>query len=110
MIVLCLIIAFSSCDKDAPDSIVGTTWISIENYTSTTLYFKSESICVLQYNEYVDAAHEHAMSKNTTEHTYTYDPPTVSIVVYGGITTGIIKGTSMTVTGPGGDQGIFTQE
>jgi hypothetical protein len=108
-IVLCLIIAFSSCD-DAPDSIAGTTWICIEGYDISTLYFKTESLCVLQYDVYYDTAHEHVRSKNTTEYTYIYDSPNVSISVYGGIATGVIKGRSMTVTGPGGGQGIFTQK
>jgi hypothetical protein len=108
IVALCLIVAFPSCD-DAPDSIVGTTWVCNDIYFTVTIHFKSESICVIQSTEYNDLAHQYIQRNDIFEQTYTYNPPNVYIQDNESIIKGVIQDASMIITAKG-YQGIFIRQ
>ena len=99
-IAICLaaMTMFSGCNEEGEsDNIVGTTWAYTNGGNYETFYFKSNSICVLAYENW------------SSEHTYAYNKPNISISVSGGVTQGIIKGNTMTLVNPLGQTLIFVK-
>jgi hypothetical protein len=92
------VIGFVSCKKDddnkPANALVGTTWVDAGtegNYTWTDkITFNSASTFV---NTYTDSYGEN----DTTNGTYTYNAPTVTLSAEGMVASGTIQGNKLTI-------------